>query len=112
VTNALIGMLVREGKLTVDEAAPVPAWQNASDPRHNITVEQLMRMIRASTWTKPAVASTTSNQTVRILARIVRDKVGGNANAIQRFAFEESFEPLGMCHVTMEMDGTGTPVRR
>jgi hypothetical protein len=40
VTNALIGMLVREDKLTVDEAAPVPAWQNASDSRHNITVEQ------------------------------------------------------------------------
>ncbi|MGI8437878.1 MAG: serine hydrolase domain-containing protein [Chthoniobacterales bacterium] len=44
VTNALIGILVREGKLKVDEAAPVAAWQSPGDPRRGITLDQLLRM--------------------------------------------------------------------
>jgi Beta-lactamase len=44
VTNALIGILVRQKKLSVEQPAPVPEWQNPSDPRHAITIEQLMRM--------------------------------------------------------------------
>lgn len=44
VTNALIGILVRQGKLNIREAAPVPEWQQASDPRKKITTDQLLRM--------------------------------------------------------------------
>ena len=44
VTNALIGILVRQGRLSVAAAAPVAAWRDPSDPRHAITVEQLMRL--------------------------------------------------------------------
>lgn len=140
VTNALIGILVREGKLTMNEAAPVPAWQDVSDPRHVFTVEQLMRMTsgldldetgsgfdpsnqmfydepdmaayaeRARLKAAPGTRWAYSSASTHILARIVGDEVGGNANAVQRFAFKELFEPLGMRHVTMEMDGTGTPV--
>jgi CubicO group peptidase (beta-lactamase class C family) len=44
VVNALIGVLVRQGRLAVGAPAPVPAWRDPSDPRHAITVEQLMRM--------------------------------------------------------------------
>jgi CubicO group peptidase (beta-lactamase class C family) len=41
--SALTGILVRQGKLTLDRPAPVAAWQNPADPRHAITVDQLLR---------------------------------------------------------------------
>jgi CubicO group peptidase (beta-lactamase class C family) len=43
VVSALIGILVRQGKLAVSEPAPVAAWQNPDDPRHAITVDHLLR---------------------------------------------------------------------
>ncbi len=44
VTNALIGILVHDGRLAIDRPAPVPAWAAADDPRHAITIDQLLRM--------------------------------------------------------------------
>ena len=43
VMSALTGILVRKGMLTLDSPAPVAAWQNPDDPRHAITVDQLLR---------------------------------------------------------------------
>jgi CubicO group peptidase (beta-lactamase class C family) len=43
VTSALTGILVRQGKLALNEPAPVAAWQNAGDPRHAITLNDLLR---------------------------------------------------------------------
>jgi CubicO group peptidase (beta-lactamase class C family) len=43
VTAALIGILVREHKLAPHDPAPVAAWQNPDDPRHAITIDQLLR---------------------------------------------------------------------
>jgi CubicO group peptidase (beta-lactamase class C family) len=43
VTSALIGVLVRKGKLAADEPAPVAAWQNPADPHHVITIDHLLR---------------------------------------------------------------------
>jgi CubicO group peptidase (beta-lactamase class C family) len=43
VISALTGILVRQGKLAVDQPAPVAAWRNPDDPRHAITVDQLLR---------------------------------------------------------------------
>jgi CubicO group peptidase (beta-lactamase class C family) len=34
---------VRKGALTLDQPVPVAAWQNPGDPRHAITVDQLLR---------------------------------------------------------------------
>jgi CubicO group peptidase (beta-lactamase class C family) len=44
VTAALVGTLVTDGKLTLDAAASVPAWQGADDPRHAITLRHLLTM--------------------------------------------------------------------
>jgi hypothetical protein len=45
VTNLLIGVLIREGKLSVMQTAPVPLWhEDIADPRAQITVDQLLRM--------------------------------------------------------------------
>jgi CubicO group peptidase (beta-lactamase class C family) len=43
VIAALAGVLVRQGKLALDQPAPVAAWKNRDDPRHAITVDQLLR---------------------------------------------------------------------
>ena len=44
VNNALLGILVRQGKLKMEDPAPVAAWQRPDDPRHAITPDQLLRM--------------------------------------------------------------------
>lgn len=44
VTNALLGVLVAQGRLQMDQPAPVAAWSAAGDPRHAITPDSLLRM--------------------------------------------------------------------
>jgi CubicO group peptidase (beta-lactamase class C family) len=140
VTNALLGILVREEKLTVAERAPVAEWDNPSDPRHAITIEELMRMTsglaldESDSGTDPvsrmlflesdmagfaeraylkAAPGTTWEYTsgnTLILSRIIRDAVGGNAQDVADFARKELFEPLGITTATIEFDATGTPV--
>jgi CubicO group peptidase (beta-lactamase class C family) len=44
ITSALIGILVGQGKLKVDEPAPIEEWKKPGDPHGKITVEHLLRM--------------------------------------------------------------------
>ena len=45
VTNLLVGILVHDGRLTLEQVAPVPLWHlDADDPRGAITMDQLLRM--------------------------------------------------------------------
>jgi CubicO group peptidase (beta-lactamase class C family) len=44
VTQALAGRLVHQGRLGLDEPAPVPEWQNANDPRRVLTLRHLLNM--------------------------------------------------------------------
>jgi len=44
VTNALVGILVSQGKLSIDETLTVPEWSAAEDPRKSITLDHLLRM--------------------------------------------------------------------
>lgn len=44
MTQALIGILVREGKIDIHAPADVPEWQGTDDPRRAITLDQLLRM--------------------------------------------------------------------
>jgi CubicO group peptidase (beta-lactamase class C family) len=44
VTQAAVGMLVRDGLLDPDGPAEVPEWQERGDPRRNITVRDLLAM--------------------------------------------------------------------
>ncbi len=44
VTGVLIGMLVADGKLSLDAPAPVPLWQRPGDPRAEITLRHLLQM--------------------------------------------------------------------
>ena len=44
ITHALIGILVREGKIDIHKPADVPEWQGEDDPRRAITLDHLLRM--------------------------------------------------------------------
>ncbi len=50
VTNAIVGILVKEGKLALKEPAPVPEWRKNGDPRHAITLDELLRMSSGLEW--------------------------------------------------------------
>jgi CubicO group peptidase (beta-lactamase class C family) len=140
VTNALIGILVRQKKLSVEQRAPVPEWANPSDPRHAITIDQLLRMTsglaleesdtgfdpvsrmlflesdmagyaeHARLQTVPGSKWEYTSGNTLILSRIIRDAVGGRAQDVVEFARKELFEPLGITTATIEFDATGTPV--
>jgi CubicO group peptidase (beta-lactamase class C family) len=45
VTNSLLGILVRNGKLDMHEPAPIAKWSTPADPRRAITPDQLLRMV-------------------------------------------------------------------
>ncbi|MBB6254392.1 serine hydrolase domain-containing protein [Nitrospirillum iridis] len=60
VTNALIGILVRQGKLAVDQRLDVPAWSSAGDPRQAITVDSLLRMTSGLDFGQSLTADWTS----------------------------------------------------
>lgn len=140
VTNALVGILVHQGRLSVTTPAPIAAWQGIDDPRRQITLEDLMRMDSGLAldetgsgfdpsnqmfYDEPDMAAYAGHATVvaaprtrwfyssastHLVSRIVKDAVGSTGDAVQDFAFRELFEPLGMRDVTFEMDATGTPV--
>ncbi len=44
VVNALVGVLVKDGRLSLDDPVLISEWQGTGDPRRNITLTQLLRM--------------------------------------------------------------------
>lgn len=136
ITGALIGMLVKDGRLREDDPAPVPEWSNPADPRHAITLKNLLQQCSglkfeenythssdatimlyqradmgaytASHPLKDAPDSVWyySSGNSNILSRIVRQTVGDT----QYFAFpyERLFSKLGMYSAVLEPDPSGT----
>ena len=140
VTSTLIGILVRQGRLSVEGPAPVAAWSDPNDPRHAITIDQLLRMTSglalgesgspfcavarmhylerdmagfaegARLTAQPGRTWAYTSGNTLILSRLIREAVGGHTDDVRRFAQRELFAPLGMRTVTLEFDATGTPV--
>jgi CubicO group peptidase (beta-lactamase class C family) len=44
ITQALVGILVSDGKLNIHAPAAVPEWSGEGDPRREINIDQLLRM--------------------------------------------------------------------
>jgi CubicO group peptidase (beta-lactamase class C family) len=44
VTSTMIGILVDQGKLSLDQPAPLAAWQKPGDPRAKITIADMLHM--------------------------------------------------------------------
>ncbi len=139
VTSALVGILVRQGRLTVDQPAPIPAWRSSNDSRQNVTVDQLLRMssglppdetndtltLATRLWflepdslafaarqrltAAPGTRWAYGNLPYALLSGIVREAAGGQPRQTLAFLRRELFGPLGMRHATMEFDSAGTP---
>ena len=58
----------------------------------------------------PGTRWTYTNGNTILLSRIIRDSTGGDAASVLAFARRELFDKLGMRHVTLEFDATGTPI--
>ena len=51
VTSAMVGILVRDGGLDIDDPAPVPEWHvDPNDPRAAITVRHMLHMATGIPW--------------------------------------------------------------
>ncbi|MEO8320118.1 MAG: serine hydrolase [Bradyrhizobium sp.] len=135
VINALIGILTQLGLVTPSMPAPIPEWRG--DLRREIEVEHLLRMttglaldetnsgfdpasqmvylhndmagyaVNAAVVAPPGTRWAYSSPTTQLLARIVRDAAGGPEQTLA-LAWRELFNPLGMRHVTLEFDASGT----
>jgi len=131
IVNALIGILVRGGKLAVD--TPVPGLPNG------ITVDNLLRQTSGQPFgssnsgfdqssrmqfLEPDTAAFAATKfegepgknwsytdaNYQLLSGIVRQAVGGAPDAVVNFARRELFGPVGMKSALLEFDQSGTPM--
>jgi CubicO group peptidase (beta-lactamase class C family) len=138
VINALVGILVGQGKLSLEEPVPVPEWSDPRDPRHAITLDQLLRMssglafeeeygmysdvsvmlfdsrdMAAFAASKQLVAEPDtvwhySSGTSNIISRMVRGAVGGTHQDYLEFPRQALFDRIGMHSAVFEPDASGT----
>ncbi|MEZ5170625.1 MAG: serine hydrolase [Acidimicrobiia bacterium] len=50
INSALVGILVKEGKLDIFEPVDAPEWSEPGDPRSEITLDELLRMSSGLEW--------------------------------------------------------------
>ncbi|HET6252792.1 MAG TPA: serine hydrolase [Puia sp.] len=134
ITGALIGILVREGRLNIAQRAPVDIWQD--DERSKITMENLLRMNSGLKWWEfyggpsdatrmlfkekdmgeyamksklahqPGEVFYYSSGTANILSSVIRQTVGDSD--YYRFPYEQLFYRIGMYSAVLEPDAGGT----
>lgn len=135
-TNALVGILVRDGLLDISERAPVADWNGPDDPRNAITTDDLLRMSSGLDWVEnysmpsgatnmlfkdQSMAKTAasvdlayepgtewyySSGTTNIISEIVRNVVGDEK--YWSFPYIELFHKIGISTATFEPDASGT----
>jgi CubicO group peptidase (beta-lactamase class C family) len=80
VTGVMIGQLVADGRLRLDEGVPIPAWQRPGDPRGEITLRQLLQMRSGLRHTEAGDPPFESDE-VRMLFLDGRDNMAAYAEA-------------------------------
>ena len=136
VTGALTGLLATQGKIFPDKPAPVPEWAAPNDPRHDITLTDLLHQrsglkfdevySRLSDATRmlfekadmgaytasrplkeqPGAVFYYSSGNSNIISRAIRQSLGDAA--YYRFPYEQLFFKLGMYSAVLEPDASGT----
>lgn len=136
VTGALIGLLVKEGKLDISKPAPIPAWIAAQDKRKEITTEHLLQQTSGLNYVEnyssyssatnmlfykgnmaayvaalplkvqPGLLFYYSSGNSNLLSQIIRQTVG-NAS-YHAFPYTHLFHKIGMHHTLLEPDASGT----
>lgn len=137
VTNALVGMLVKDGKLSVEKPVALAEWQ--ADDRRRITLDNLLRMSSGLTFGEyyglvsdvtrmlcleksaggyalksplaypPGTAWYYSSGTTNILQEIIRRQFRTHAEYLA-FPHQRLFRKLGMNSAVLEPDAAGTYV--
>lgn len=140
VLAAVVAVAIGDGRLALHQTAPVPEWAAPRDPRHAITIDQLLRMSSGLHFDEtygavndvsrmlfttrdtgafaagfdlaaaPDSVWSYSSGTANILARILRDSFGGDLPALMRYADERLFDPVGITSAFFEADASGTPI--
>ena len=135
VTNALIGIRVRQGKLQLDQPTGLSEWQG--DERQSITLNHLLQMTSGLKWlegyyvasdvTKMLYVSPDVSQFAKALqakdtpgetwnyssgstniASEILQQSFPNQTAYLRFPYEELFHKIGMYSMLVETDTDGT----
>jgi CubicO group peptidase (beta-lactamase class C family) len=94
ITNALLGVLVRQGRLSMSGPAPVAAWADPADPRHAISLDDMLRMKSGldfgqsldQDWTV-AFDPTTQMMFARPDTAVMAEKASMNARPGMRFRY-------------------------
>ena len=133
--NALVGILVSQGKLALEQPAPVPEWRD--DPRQRITIDHLLRMssgldfderislprfdVMSMLFEAPDMASFATHARLRaepgarwqyasgsslIISGIMKRILGGED--YRGFPKQALFDRLGMSGAVIEPDASGT----
>lgn len=138
ITSALIGVLVREGKLTLQQPVPIAKWRQPGNLHHAVTIDELLRMDSGLPFDEtdgvinpmtdmiflerdmagyaadmppthpPGTTWGYSNLAYVLLGHLITRAAGGTAIDAERFARRELFAPLGMAHTLIQADATGT----
>jgi CubicO group peptidase (beta-lactamase class C family) len=134
IMNALVGILVKQGKLQLEDPAPVPFWQE--DDRKAITLNHLMQASSGLQWVEdyggpsdatsmlfrkkdaglfaahhpleftPGTVFEYSSGTTNIIAWIIRQTVGDED--YYQFPVRELFNRIGAHSMILEVDAGGT----
>jgi CubicO group peptidase (beta-lactamase class C family) len=138
VTNALVGLLVKEEKLNIKQTGLMELWQHQDDPRNKITLDQLLRMSSGLEFeevygpfkdvtymlydsksmadfaaakpleSNPGEKWNYSSGSANIIARIVKDAVGGTLVSFSNFARQNLFDRINMYSAVIEPDASGS----
>jgi len=134
-TNALVGILVKEGKMNIDEPLPFSEWQN--DDRKNITIRNLMHMNSGLKWNEDYGNTSDVNNmlhkvgnmgkftidkeyefptdsvwiyssgSTNIVSLLIRETIG-NDSTYYAFPRNVLFNKIGMRSAVWEPDASGT----
>ncbi len=136
-TNALVGILVGEGKMDINKPAGLPDWKN--DQRNKITLNDLMQMQSGLKWNEdygnrsdvtvmlhcesdmgryawekplendPGTVWSYSSGTANIISYLIRKQFDTDS-AYYSFVKEKLFNKIGIPDAVFEVDPSGTIV--
>jgi CubicO group peptidase (beta-lactamase class C family) len=137
IINALVGILINEGRLELHKPAPVPEWKGKDDERAGITLNDLLQASSGLTWEESYFVPTSDfhkmftksdDKGEYAASRKSEYEPGthfeyssGTTNILSRmirhvtgdssyhgFPYEKLFHRIGMLNTTLEPDASGT----
>ena len=136
-TNALAGIMVKEGRWNINQPVDLPEWKN--DDRKNITIHNLLQMQSGLRWNEDYGARSDvtvmlyaendfagfsyrqplaypagtkwyySSGSINVLNYLMRKNIGNDWD-YYRFAQTQLFHKIGMPDAVFEVDASGTQV--